>query len=144
MSQELWHLVYTSSAINRLSENELLDLLEVSRANNVSNDITGMLLYCDRLFIQALEGPEENVHAIFAKITKDPRHSMINVLIDRKLEKRCFPDWSMGFRSYKTDELREVPGFTAILDRPGNWFKDEASKNHAMHLLYAFKKNFCF
>ena len=144
MSQDLWHLVYSSSAINPLSENELLDLLQKSRENNLAKDITGMLLYCNRLFIQALEGPEENVHALFSKIKKDPRHSMINILIDRKAELRCFPDWSMGFRSYKMEELQQVPGFSTILDRPGTWFKDEASKNHAMHLLYAFKKNFCY
>ena len=143
MSQVLWNLVYTSSSINWLSENELVDLLEVSRTNNRANNITGMLLYCDKLFIQALEGPREDVHATFAKISKDPRHRSIHTLIDQPIEQRNFPEWTMGFHSIKMEKLQQIPDFETVIDQEGTWLNKKIPQNHAMHLLLAFKKSFC-
>ena len=50
-------LVYLSQATHDFEAEELADLLAVSRRNNASTGITGLLMYESRLFMQALEGP---------------------------------------------------------------------------------------
>src|SRR5690348_7398200 len=108
-------LVYVSSALKMMSEQELLDLLAVCRNNNSKLDVSGMLLYSGGNFMQALEGEEEVVTALYEKIAKDPRHKGIIRLLKRKIESRSFPDWSMGFRNVDKIDEKEVQGFSPIL-----------------------------
>ena len=68
-------LVYLSQATHDFEAEELADLLAVSRRNNASTGITGLLMYESRLFMQALEGPRAAVEALFQKISRDPRHA---------------------------------------------------------------------
>ncbi|MDQ2842373.1 MAG: BLUF domain-containing protein, partial [Acidobacteriota bacterium] len=52
--------VYISSA--RLQrEDEIVDILRVSRKNNEQAGLTGLLAYKDGNFLQILEGPKEKV-----------------------------------------------------------------------------------
>lgn len=95
--QDLVSLVYFSHACRRYNEAALLDLLRVSRANNARDGITGMLLYDDGNFIQALEGPRATVERTFARIGKDPNHAGIMTTRIIPIEQRQFADWSMGF-----------------------------------------------
>lgn len=97
MSGDLVTLVYFSHARRPLDETELLDLLTVSRRNNQQNGITGMLLYADGNFVQALEGPKAAVEAIFERISVDPAHSGIVSTGIVPIKERQFGEWSMGF-----------------------------------------------
>ena len=97
MSGDLVTLVYFSHARRPLSETELLDLLTVSRRNNQQNGITGMLLYHDGNFVQALEGPRAAVEAIFERIAVDPAHDGVISTGIVPIKERQFGEWSMGF-----------------------------------------------
>ena len=90
-------IVYVSSAVRLLSDDELLELLRVSRENNERDDLTGLLLYKDGNFMQAVEGPETAVQQLYDKIQKDPRHKQVTTLIRERIETRQFPGWTMGF-----------------------------------------------
>jgi hypothetical protein len=57
----MYFLVYVSSAVNLFSDEDLIQLLEVSRRNNEKAEITGLLLYSSGNFMQTLEGPEKAV-----------------------------------------------------------------------------------
>ena len=56
-SQEhpLVSLSYVSSAVRKLDDHELLEVLRVARKNNERLGVTGMLLYHDGNFMQILE-----------------------------------------------------------------------------------------
>lgn len=112
------HLVYTSKSVDPFSKDDLVKLLAISRQNNEKLGVTGMLLYQDGNFMQALEGDEEKVRALSARIAKDPRHVNFATLTDAHCEEREFPDWSMGFQNLDQLDLRELPGYTTFLDSP--------------------------
>lgn len=103
-------LVYVSSAVRLFTDQELAELLRVSRSNNERGGITGMLLYAGGNFIQAIEGPPDTVAALETRIGLDDRHRGIITLIDGPVEERSFPEWSMGFRRMETVLEASVAG----------------------------------
>ncbi len=114
MKDRMHYLIYVSAATELMSDAELAQILEVSRRRNVEDGITGMLLYKDGSFMQLLEGPRDKVTATFERIGRDPRHHGLIILREADADARCFPDWSMGFRSIKAAELAAVPGYIAL------------------------------
>lgn len=111
-------LTYVSSASELLSVPDLVDLLAEIRPKNEANDITGLLLYSGGNIIQALEGPEATVDATFEAITGDSRHHGVMVLVREPIERRLFPDWSMGFRNLGDLDAGEIEGFNDFLQHP--------------------------
>ena len=105
-------LVYVSSAVHPFSNAELVELLHKARAKNAALHVTGMLLYKDGNFIQALEGEEAVVHTLFACIKADQRHRGVEVVIDEEIPHRTFADWSMGFRNLADTETQALSGFS--------------------------------
>jgi hypothetical protein len=87
-------IVYASAS--SVAAPDLQSLLDVSRRNNAAAGLTGVLLFADGNFIQALEGPAPAVEATYARIAADPRHRMVIELYRGAIETRNFPDWSMG------------------------------------------------
>jgi hypothetical protein len=111
-------LTYLSSATHLLDERELAELLAQTRPRNEEQGLSGMLLYSDGNFIQVLEGPDDAVDETFARISADPRHHGILVMLREEITERAFPDWSMGFRALRREEVRELPGYSAFLADP--------------------------
>lgn len=106
-----------STAVVPFSEDDLTDLLAISRENNRASGLTGMLLYADGHFIQTLEGPSDDVHATVARINRDGRHRSVISVLTEEIETRAFPDWSMGFETVSADEASaQLPGFNDYLD----------------------------
>lgn len=108
-------LTYLSSASTLLDETTLAAILSDVRPRNEARGLTGMLLYSDGNIIQVLEGPPDAVEETFAAIQDDPRHRGILVMLREEVTERAFPDWSMGFRSVRADEVRRLPGYTDFL-----------------------------
>lgn len=98
-------LVYLSTARTLLADNILLDILKSARKNNAALNVTGVLLYSEGTFIQALEGSDEDVDTIFKKIKNDVRHKNIIVIAEREISKRNFPEWFMGFTSANKEDV---------------------------------------
>jgi hypothetical protein len=97
--ETLAQLVYVSRSIRLLNDEQLTDLLEKARARNAALSISGLLLYKDLSFIQALEGPEAAIKQVFASISKDPRHHRVKVLIPYSvIQNRDFDGWAMAFQ----------------------------------------------
>ena len=111
-------IVYVSSAVRLMSRDELLALLEQSRAKNAHLGITGLLLYRDGNFMQAIEGPVEAVNALHTTISGDPRHHGIITLLNTPVTERDFPDWSMGFRDLADPALAQLPGYSEFMNVP--------------------------
>lgn len=136
----LYNLVYVSAASRPFAERDLLELLETSRDNNAKLQITGMLLFRDGAFMQALEGPKEQVLGLFDKIAKDERHGCVVVLYQGPIEARSFPDWSMGFKSLSEAELTKVEGYTSFLNFSKQSYDVKVLSSVARKLLGSFAR----
>lgn len=116
------YIVYVSKAKTPQKPDQLAELLNKSRANNTAAGITGLLLYRysedtqGGYFIQAIEGPEDALQALWGKISQDKRHHTIVSLDEGEEEARMFPDWSMGFKNVDAGDLAKFPGFANIDD----------------------------
>lgn len=75
---------------------ELGSLFGTARSNNKQQGITGALLLSDDWFVQALEGDETAVRALFAHIEKDPRHDSVSVIETGSAGERVFSKWAMA------------------------------------------------
>ncbi len=111
---------YISSAAQPMSTEQLLALLQQSLKNNAVNGVTGMLLYCNGTFLQALEGDEKAVDGLYDKIQTDPRHTNIQFLHRRSIEHRQYSEWSMGFKRVSDKELQKIEGLRDFSERDFN------------------------
>jgi hypothetical protein len=137
---KLYFLVYVSRASHALSDEQLLNILEVSRANNQRDDITGLLLYKEERFMQLLEGPETSVCAAYARIARDSRHQDPTILLEGETAERDFPDWTMGFQSLDGDIAHVAPGFSPFLDVKFSVFDFASDPSRAHQLLRIFRR----
>lgn len=99
VSSPILSLVYTSIAVVRFSDVDLALLLAVSRSNNEPRAVTGLLLYRGRRFMQALEGPEDEVRRTLERISADPRHTDVQTLEEVQTKQRRFGSWAMGYQT---------------------------------------------
>lgn len=131
----MFQIVYVSAAVEPMSEDALQHLLQQSRDNNEALDLTGLLLYKNERFMQALEGPREHVESIYHEyICRDDRHEGIVQLMGRSVEGRDFPDWTMGFRTEGGLDPVDERAFTPFIDsnfQPTH-FTDNLSVAHQM------------
>lgn len=141
MPPKIFFLVYVSSAVRLFSAAELLKILGKFRRNNQLLGITGMLLYKDGNFIQALEGTEEAVRSLFAKISRDPRHRGVMTLTEGFREERQFSDFSMGFRDLSDAEARATPGYSEFLNTSLTSPEFTSKPDRCLRLLLAFRDN---
>lgn len=95
----MFRILYLSTANQPFSSGDLSELLQKASARNDAAHITGMLVYSDGDFLQALEGEPENVIEVYGRISVDPRHRDIS-LLQRGIGygDRLFPNWAMGFK----------------------------------------------
>ena len=107
----MFQLVYASTAVKLFSGSELLELLPHYREKNLRLGITGLLLYKHGSFMQALEGEEETVRALYDTIREDPRHHHVLTLMALPVAARQFPNWSMGFKDLGAVVADDVPGY---------------------------------
>ena len=76
---------------------EIAEIVRVSRANNATAGVTGVLMFDGTLFCTYLEGPETAVRRTFGKIAVDPRHTRFQPLHDGPIgAERRFKGWCVG------------------------------------------------
>ena len=110
------HLCYVSTAKYLMTQEDLLELLDAARQNNSELGITGMLLYKGMSFLQVLEGETTVVHTLYEKISQDKRYERVKTLFDEPIDKRDFPDWTMGFEILDGKDLSNIVGYTAFME----------------------------
>lgn len=90
----LIHLVYASQPFG-YDEITLASILAAARQNNVRNAITGSLICREDLYLQLLEGPEDEVEATYERIARDYRHVEVRKLVHQAAQQRLFSHWAM-------------------------------------------------
>ena len=89
-------LLYCSQARSDFSEEVLKEILLTSRKNNSAAGITGVLVHGGGMFMQVLEGPEQNVLRTYMKILDDKRHTDSRLIQISPMKERMFDNWTMG------------------------------------------------
>ena len=125
-------IVYASSSVP--ASPDLEGILKVSRRNNDDNGLTGVLLFAEGNFIQALEGPEAALEKTYARIIADPRHHLVLELYRAPISERNFPDWSMGCPKLTT---RDAP--IAAFDLTRESLETMQRKNRGVEVLTLLK-----
>jgi hypothetical protein len=106
----LIQLIYISHLVGE-DETSLGPILSASVRRNTASGITGMLLYANGRFLQALEGEEAAVEETYARICRDVRHEEPLLLSRETIAQRQFGNWSMGFRHMSEADARHLPRF---------------------------------
>ena len=104
----VYRLIYVSKGTPGIGKAGLQDILAVSRRNNATMGVTGMLLYLDGQFLQVLDGERHGVDNLYQRIVADTRHSNLQVLFRGIADGALFPTWSMGL---KIVDIDREPGF---------------------------------
>ncbi|OQX02467.1 MAG: family 3 adenylate cyclase [Desulfobacteraceae bacterium IS3] len=89
-------ITYISKFASPMSEKQIEEIGEVSYRNNQKEGLTGVFLCVGGLFFQIIEGDEEKIDGLYAKIVSDKRHKDVLCLkTEFDITERLFPDWSM-------------------------------------------------
>jgi hypothetical protein len=134
----IYQLVYISAANKEFTEDELQNLLTKARINNGNLGVSGMLLFHQGSFIQALEGPRSAVDSLYDKISQDKRHTETRVLFRGELKERSFDSWSMGYYRSGQSESENLEGFHKFM-KSGFRQTGEANSSAARKALLQFR-----
>ena len=93
----LTRLIYASEVTDPMTPEVLQDIVDKARRSNQTRQITGMLAFDSRYFLQMLEGSREAVNEVYNRIVTDPRHQRLQILESVQVDERHFATWSMGF-----------------------------------------------
>ena len=91
----LARLVYVSDVARPMSGAEVEELVAHSDSNNKGTDVTGLLVCAGGHFLQLLEGDSGRISNLFARISRDPRHTEVQCLLHKQSRDRLFPEWGM-------------------------------------------------
>ena len=131
----MYRLVYVSTAVDGLGDDDIESILNVSQSNNDERYITGFLAHNGRHFMQALEGERDEVTEIYDRIVKDGRHFGVAQIIGEPVEKRAFPDWSMNYHRVDDED-----GSSTMVLRADESVDALLNPSMPRDLLYLFSK----
>jgi len=106
---------YISRFAAAMTADEIRALEEEAGRNNLERGITGVLMTSGGLFFQVIEGPAEEVDALYARILSDPRHTDIARLSTDLVDDRLFPDWGMKTMDLDTKTWLRVEPLRELL-----------------------------
>jgi len=97
-SDGVFRLIYRSHSClaHEAERTELGEIFTTARRNNKALDITGALVITEDAFVQALEGDQARVRALYERICTDPRHDDVTLLEEQTVDGRLFGRWAMA------------------------------------------------
>lgn len=113
-SGALHRIVYMSTAVGVLRAEELDRIYLRAQAANARAGITGMMLFYEGTFLQALEGPTAGVTSLLEKIRRDRRHAGLVVLESALTAERSFETSPMNFISARKLSAGEKQAFSEL------------------------------
>mgnify|MGYP006202469355 CR=1 FL=1 len=73
----------------------------IHSGNNPGKGLTGILCCNADIFLQALEGPRDQVNALYNRLADDSRHKDLCILDYAEIDVRHYSNWSMGWAGAK-------------------------------------------
>lgn len=108
---------YASEFAWPLTHAEIDAIVGVAEAHNREHGITGVLFALGKMFFQIIEGPSEDVDALYVRIQKDRRHENVVLLsleMGQNLTRLC-PDWAMRKVDLTGVALKQVAPLATLL-----------------------------
>ena len=133
------YLIYTSMGTELLSKKELESIWQQAKHKNVSQDITGLLLYQEGIFMQVLEGKMDDILSLYETIENDPRHICEKQPIIGEEQKRYFPEWSMGFKELESNNSN-LPSLKLFLGHMDSLFSeyDKEKVDEILNFIFSY------
>lgn len=97
----MYQLIYCSEVSAEISNKQLVQILQKARNNNSKDNITGVLFFNHKYFLQLLEGDQLPINTLYRKVINDNRHTNVTLLNYEKIIQRSFENWAMGFANQK-------------------------------------------
>lgn len=91
---DLFRAIYTSRPFG-FDEAALSGILMDARRANARDGITGALICRADIYLQWLEGPEEQVRRALERIERDDRHLEMKLHVAKRVSDRVFGEWTM-------------------------------------------------
>ena len=89
-------IIYISKLTTPISCEDIESIGVVSNRNNSRINITGILVFFEKMFFQIIEGDDEKVDQLYNKIGNDKRHhDILRLKTEYDVEQRLFPNWNM-------------------------------------------------
>ena len=95
MRTEIFSVIYHSVAEPSVSTDDVAAIVRVAQARNESINVTGILAFYNRQFMQLLEGNMPDVTNVLQSIKRDPRHHSLRILSTQVYEKRQCEGWGL-------------------------------------------------
>lgn len=130
-NNNIYNLIYISEI--HQSDNHLLELNKIgytSQKNNLKIGITGILIKIDHTFIQLLEGKKKQVILLYEKISLDPRHKNLSILISDFTKKRTCAKWNMAILNLDKKNILAQTEFKSGLE-----ILNKIKSNRSVHFL---------
>jgi Sensors of blue-light using FAD len=97
-TENVFSIVYASRAGAEFTSRDVRHKLKFfAQSQNSKYGISGMLVYCEGIFVQLIEGTELAVTSLYERIRCDPRHSDVDLLARTVSANRVYGKWTMGF-----------------------------------------------
>ncbi len=112
----IFRLCYLSRPGNPFSADDLDDIESKSIAANNARDVTGLLIVNGDRILQILEGAEDSVRELYAKIEADSRHTVVKLVSAVEDEVRLLYKWSMVVRGLAGTPTKLLEEFTQVYD----------------------------
>lgn len=90
----VYRAIYTSRPFG-FDANTLNNILVHAKQTNPGKGITGALICREDVYLQLLEGPEDNVRSAMERIRRDDRHLEFKVHVEKTVPERMFGKWAM-------------------------------------------------
>ena len=101
-------IAYASEAVPDLGTDGLEQMVKRSIVHNQLAGVTGLLLFDGRRFLQYIEGPDDGLAVIYARIIYSSLHTDVIELARGKVAQRRMPYWSMRWIPVEDTQLREA------------------------------------
>ncbi len=98
-------VIYVSRAAENMNFASLSQIATTAQRYNERDNLSGVLLWVEGMFLQLIEGPKENLHNTLVRIQNDSRHSGLLRLSYRPTYEVICTDWTMGCYSAKASAL---------------------------------------
>ncbi|MDP3701841.1 MAG: BLUF domain-containing protein [Hylemonella sp.] len=89
--------VYVSTVADSKDSAALPQIMKLAQANNEVHNLTGLLVFNHKYYLQVIEGGRKAVNSLLSNLYRDPRHVDMMVLGLEEITQRAFPDWGMQF-----------------------------------------------
>ena len=86
-----------------------------ARDGNARQNVSGVLIYKDEVFLQVLEGEHDVLERLIRNITADRRHGDVKIISDDAIDKRDFDAWHMAYLTPSEADLARWAGLEGTI-----------------------------